>query len=65
MACILKPEFNFMHGYFRCLLPEETVDVKLKVKMMGEASIHLGESEPPRSYHANHGVPDSFPTHLL
>ena len=34
MACILKPECNFQHGYFRCLLPLETVDVEVKVKTM-------------------------------
>ena len=34
MACILMPECNFMHGYFRCLLWEETVDMEVKVKMM-------------------------------
>ena len=34
MACILMPECNFMHGYFRCLLPEATMDVEVKVKMM-------------------------------
>ena len=34
MACILKPECNFLHGYFRHLLPIETVDVEVKVKMM-------------------------------
>ena len=30
MACILMPDCNFMHGYFRWLLPEETVDVEVK-----------------------------------
>ena len=34
MACILKPECNFLHGYFRCLLPLENVDIEVKVKMM-------------------------------
>ena len=34
MACILRPECNFLTGYFRCLLPLETVDVEVKVKMM-------------------------------
>ena len=34
MACILMPECNFMHGSFRCLLPEETMDMEVKVKMM-------------------------------
>ena len=28
------PECNFVHGYFRCLLPEETMDMEVKVKMM-------------------------------
>ena len=34
MAFILRPEFNFPNGYFRCLLPLETVDIEVKVKMM-------------------------------
>ena len=34
MACILKPECNFRHGYFRCLLLEETVDIEVKIKTM-------------------------------
>ena len=32
MACILMPECNFVHGYFRYLLPEETIHVAVKVK---------------------------------
>ena len=39
MACILKPECKFLHRYFRCLLPLETVDVEIKVKMM--RGIHM------------------------
>ena len=39
MACILKLECNFLHGYFRCLLPLETVDVEVKVKTM--RGIHM------------------------
>ena len=39
MACILKPECNFLSRYFRCLLPLETVDVEVKVKMM--RGIHM------------------------
>ena len=27
MACILHPEFNFLHGYCWCQLPEQTVDM--------------------------------------
>ena len=34
MACILIPQCNFVHRYFRCLLPEETIDMKVKVKTM-------------------------------
>ena len=34
MACILRPECNFLHGYFRCLLPAEMVDVEVEVKIM-------------------------------
>ena len=34
MACILHPECNFLHGYFRCQLPTETVNVEVKVKTM-------------------------------
>ena len=34
MACILKPKCNFLHRYFRCLLPLENVDVEVKVNMM-------------------------------
>ena len=39
MACTLKPECNFLNGYFRCLLPLGTVDVEVKVKMLRE--IHI------------------------
>ena len=38
MACILKPECNFLHGYFRCLLAIEPMDVEVKHKML--RSIH-------------------------
>ena len=34
MACVLHPKFNFLHCYPKCLLPAETVDMELKVKMM-------------------------------
>ena len=33
MASILKPKCNFLHRYIRCLLPLETVDVEVKVKV--------------------------------
>ena len=34
MACILQPEFNFLHGFFRCKLPVEVVDMEVKVMSM-------------------------------
>ena len=34
MPFICKPDCNFLHGYFRCLLPTETVDIEVKIKMM-------------------------------
>ena len=34
MACIITPQCNFLHGYFRCLLPEEIIGVEVKVKTM-------------------------------
>ena len=39
MACKLRPECNFLHGYFRCQLHVETVDVEVKVKAM--QGIHM------------------------
>ena len=39
MECILHLECNFLHGYLKCLLPAEAVDVELKVKMM--QGIHM------------------------
>ena len=34
MACILQPECNFLHGYFRCRLPVEVVDMEVKITSM-------------------------------
>ena len=34
MACLLQPECNFLHRYFRCKLPIEVVDVEVKVMSM-------------------------------
>ena len=34
MACILQPECNFLHGFFRCCLPVETVDVEVWITSM-------------------------------
>ena len=34
MACILQPKCNFLHGFFRCCLQVETVDVEVKITSM-------------------------------
>ena len=34
MACQLQPECNFLHGFFKCKLPIEVVDVEVKVTSM-------------------------------
>ena len=34
MVCLLQPECNFLHGYFRCRLPVEVVDVEVKITSM-------------------------------
>ena len=34
MACILQPECNFLHGYFRCCLPIEAVDIEVRITSM-------------------------------
>ena len=39
MACLLQPECNFLHRYFRCKLPVEVVDMEVKVTSMQETHI--------------------------
>ena len=34
MACILQPECNFLHGYVRCCLPIEAVDIEVRITSM-------------------------------
>ena len=34
MACLLQPECNFLHSFFRCKLPVEEVDVEVKITSM-------------------------------
>ena len=34
MACLLQPECNFLHSFFRCKLPVEVVDMEVKVMSM-------------------------------
>ena len=34
MSCLLQPECNFLHGFFRCKLPVEVMDVEVKITSM-------------------------------
>ena len=34
MACILQPECNFLHGFFRYRLPVETVAIEVRITSM-------------------------------
>ena len=34
MACLLQPECNFLHGFFRCRLLVEVVDIEVKITSM-------------------------------
>ena len=34
MVCLLQPECNFLHGFFRCRLPVEVVDIEVKITSM-------------------------------
>ena len=34
MVCLLQPECNFLHGFFRCKLSVEVVDVEVKITSM-------------------------------
>ena len=40
MACQLQPECNFLHGFFKCKLPTEVVDVEVKVTSMQETHLY-------------------------
>ena len=39
MACLLQPECSFLHGFFRCKLPIEVVDVEVKIMSMQRTHI--------------------------
>ena len=34
MVCLLQQEYNFLHGFFRCKLSIEVVDVEVKITSM-------------------------------
>ena len=34
MACLLQPECNFLHSFFRCKLPVEVVNMEVKITSM-------------------------------
>ena len=46
MACLLQPECNFLHGYFRCKLPVEVVDVEVKITSM-QGHTYSGKTGQP------------------
>ena len=39
MACLLQQECNFLHGFLRCKLPVEVVDVEVKITSMQDTHI--------------------------
>ena len=43
MVCLLQPECNFLHGFFRCKLPVEAVDVEVKITSMQGTQIFRRE----------------------
>ena len=43
MACLLQPECNFLHSFFRCKLLVEGVDVEVKITYMQGTHIFRGD----------------------
>ena len=43
MACILQPQCNFLHGFFRCHSPVATVDVEVKITSV--QGIHMSKRD--------------------
>ena len=41
MACLLQPESNFLHGFFRCKLPVKVVDMEVKATSMQGTHIFI------------------------
>ena len=39
MVCLVQPECNFLHRFFRCKLPVEVVDIEVKITSMEEMHI--------------------------
>ena len=46
MACLLQPECNFLHRFFRCKFPVEVVDIEVKVTSMQGMHILEGIEQP-------------------
>ena len=44
---LLQPECNFLHGFFRCKLPVEVVDIEVKVTSMQRMRTFLEGIEQP------------------
>ena len=51
MACLLQPECSFLHGFFRCKLPVEVVDVEVKVMSMQGTHIFKRQDHPVNKMH--------------
>ena len=63
MACLLQPECNFLHGYFRCWLQVEVLDVEVKITSMQGMHI-FRRDRTMQLIKLPHGTPDSAPTLL-
>ena len=46
MACILQPECNFLHGYLRCHLPVEAVDIEVKITSIQGTHVFRRDRKP-------------------
>ena len=52
MACLLQPECNFLHSFFRCKLPVEVVDMEVKITSMQGTHIFRGDRITQSNAHA-------------
>ena len=46
MACLCQPKCNFLHGFLRCNLPVEVVDVEVKIMSMRGCTFSEGIEQP-------------------
>ena len=60
MACLLHPECNFLHGYFRCRLLVEVVDMEVKITFMqGTYLLKRQNNTINKMYPVDHKTPSS------